>query len=305
MTNFEALNAIQNRSLTSSHLNKTRNNCHIGLAISQRSKQLFTLCVLMAMSGLTVADNQTTDSGDDLTGLSPKERAFLEDDSFFETMNVQDSPLKWVTQQKTKGSYSLFNEITILPSSLEDGFVKFTQCHRNLDEIRAIDIVYNPKTTQALEVVSARGVGQYQTQAEKVELYQVEKGAEVCIQGQNKTLIKATQTQTWQLDRGPYMRKFLDGYYPMSVEETIFWPARMLSWQATRVYDESQKTYQLISQPATTSRIAENSNRKTATHRPQISHQADAGKLASDYWFEGALRVRYQFQGIQNAPSLN
>lgn len=235
----------------------------------------------------TIGINTPVIAQDDLSDLSPEERAFLEDDSFFQTMQVQDSPIKWVNPQKTENQYALTNEITITNNSFKTGFVNFSQCHTHLDAIRAIDIVYNPETTQQLKVLSSQKIQKVIAHAASIELKNVEKGAEVCVAGKVKTFRFDQQNQAWVLLRGPYMRKFLDGYYPMHVQETIQWPQAPIKWKKTEVFDKSQNQFvKIFSDRLLTKNPAE-------TPHPQM--QKSPQKIQGDYWFEGKLKINYLF----------
>ncbi len=241
------------------------------------------LAVLMAISGNTFAEEKN-----DLSDLSPEEQAFFEDDSFFQTMEVQDTPVKWVPAQKTQNQYALKNAITLTDETLKTGFVQFSQCHTHLDAIRAIDIVYNPQTTQELEVLSSKKIQTVTAHAAKIELKNVDKGAEVCVAGKVKTFHFNEQNQQWNLQRGPYMRKFLDGYYPMHVQETIQWPDIAIKWHATEIFDESQNQFVEVFSDS----LLQKNSAKTPHPQMQKSHNA----MNIDYWFEGKLKINYLFQ---------
>lgn len=247
--------------------------------------------VWLAVLGIFSLSSPTLIAQDDLSDLTPEERAFFEDDSFFETLEVQETPIKWIDPNKTHGQYALENTITILPDSVKTGVVGFTQCHLNLDEIRAIDIVYNPQTTKTLRVISTKGISQSKAFTSKIELYGVEKGAEVCIEGKNKTLEFNQTNQSWRLARGPYMRKFLDGYYPMHVAETISWPSETLNWKSTDILQEqpSLKSAKFTPLFSTSQPLPSNPQKPSF----EINHKQ--GWIKSNYWFEGKLTLREQF----------
>ncbi|MBN2646956.1 MAG: hypothetical protein JXR44_04130 [Thiotrichales bacterium] len=237
---------------------------------SQKVKLLAFLGMFLSLPPAYALELQTIPEED----LTPEEKAWLEDDSFFASLEVSQGQLKWVDPQKTVGVYALSNRLILESDALKTGKVYFEQCHQNLDAIRAIDIVYNPETTSDLKVVSAKGVGRYQLQTAKVELYQVEQGAEVCIHGRNQTLTYDTVSQTWQIPRGPFMRKFLDGYYPMHLQETIEWEATALKWASLQI----------------------NENPAAGTYSPKQNLDSSKSTLKVDYWFEGKLRPVYKFK---------
>lgn len=221
---------------------------------------------------------------DDWSDLTPEQKAFFEDDSFFKAMAVNEGNLQWVTPQQTENQYALKNAIVFFGDSLQTRKVGFTQCHENLDAIHAIDIVYNAETTSELKVISATNIERHQTHSAKVELFNVSKGAKICIQGINQTLNFDPTSNSWQLKRGPYMRKFLDGYYPMHLQEVLDLSKTSLGLQSIQPQLNAQKMG-LESLPA--GKISE-------LPLPKITQQ---GKdiIQIDYWFEGRLQPIYQF----------
>lgn len=269
---------------------------------------------LFANSGLACANQN-----DDLSDLTPEERAFLENDSFFKAMAVNEGELTWVAPEKTDNQYALFNKLILNDESLKTGRVEFEQCHTNLDEISAIDIVYNAKTTQSLELLSKSKIQRVAILPAKAELYGVQKGAEVCLKGTLNLLAK-TATGRWQLPRGPYMRKFLDGYYPMHVQESLSWQNTPLEWQgiafanadkslpAGQNFQQTQSSAlaqkeksedlekRLEKQPQ---KPSENPSKTFSETAPQLTWHAPQ-KLQIDYWFEGKLMPIYFF--LQKNP---
>ena len=202
----------------------------------------------------------------DLSDLTEAERAWLEDDSGLQAITVNGGQLNWLTEEETLGQYGLENNLTVTRSSLSDGWVQFTQCHNNLDPIRKIIVQYNPKNTRALQVQSAdkiESVGIDENNRAAV-LIGVEKQARVCISGESKSLEETAEG--YLVKRGPYMRKFLDGYYPMALKETISWPQTDLKLNTTDMQKQLGQSYDYSNQSKT---------------------------LIAQYWFEGRLSPRY------------
>jgi hypothetical protein len=247
---------------------------------------LFPLIALLWLPPASTVLAEITFS-DDLSDLTPAERAWLEGkgprpdvagmvNSDVSQSQQDDFPtrfenhrIKWLTAETVPdSSYYLINQLTITPDALRDGWVDFEQCHHQLDAINKIEVVYNSETTRALKVTHTQGIGRTQTQSASVTLQTVSPGASVCIQGQSQTLI-AVGDQHWQLKRGPYMRKFFNGYYPMHLQERLNWSQTDLT----------------LTQPEPGQRIG-----RIFDLHPQ------AQRLTARYWFEGELRPVYEFQ---------
>ncbi|WP_028486680.1 hypothetical protein [Thiomicrorhabdus chilensis] len=153
-----------------------------------------------------------------LDGLTPQEKAWLLDDSNLDAMTVASEQLVW-SDKANKQSYWLKNELKINTDSLKTGWVQFSQCHFQLDPVPKIEVAYHPENTRNLKVVAYQGIERAHATHHRVVLTNVTRGAQVCIQGESRTL--TLLESGFYIQRGPYMRKFLDGYYPMIVEEII------------------------------------------------------------------------------------
>ncbi|MDR9499284.1 MAG: hypothetical protein RI556_08930 [Hydrogenovibrio sp.] len=247
------------------------------------------LSPLIALMCLTPANAVLAEIefSDDLSDLTPAERAWLEgegprpdladtadpdasqsaDDDF--PTRFENHQIKWLKPEAVPdASYYLVNRLTVTPDSLRNGWMRFEQCHHQLDAINKIEVVYNSETTRALEVTHTQGIGRTQTQSASVILQAVSRGASVCIQGQSQTLV-AIDDRRWQLRRGPYMRKFFNGYYPMHLQETLNWSQTELTLTHPESGQPLGRDFDL---------------------NPQ------AKRLSARYWFEGELRPVYQFR---------
>ena len=153
-----------------------------------------------------------------LEGLTPEEKAWFLDDSNLDAMAVASENLIW-SDKASKENYWLKNSLEINTQSLKTGWLEFSQCHYQLDPVPKIEVTYNPKHTRNLKILSYQDIDEATALKDAVVLMNVKRGAQVCIQGESQTLTPLDNG--FSVQRGPYMRKFLDGYYPMIVEESI------------------------------------------------------------------------------------
>lgn len=227
----------------------------------------------LLFSPLSFAEIEISES---LEGLTPEEKAWLLDDSNLEAFAVSSEVLKY-SQKASKESYWLSNHLTINPQSLDNGWIAFQQCHNQLDPVPKIEVAYHPVNIKDLHIQTYEKIENVTVKAHSVELINVKKGAKVCIQGQSKTL--KIDKEGFKLTRGPYMRKFLDGYYPMIVEETI---------------EMKQMKTQLVEQSP---QLVANSykNEQVKVTQPTMQSQ-----YRFDYAFEGQLKPMYRFSLEQN-----
>ena len=226
---------------------------------------------LMAILILSTAhvSQADIDISQDLSDLTDAERAWFEDDSTLNAIAISSGELNWLAKEKTDGQYGLENNITLPLSALTDGWVNFTQCHNNLDPIQKIVVKYNAKNTRGLTLTKAEKIDavQIDDNNQSAVLFGVKKQGRVCISGESRSLEKTDNG--YMVKRGPFMRKFLDGYYPMSLKETINWSQTALKLNTNDLQPHLGKAYEY--------------SNKTQT-------------LIAQYWFEGRLSPKYLFQ---------
>jgi len=177
--------------------------------------QTLVVTLLMIISFSLQAEIEISES---LDGLTNAEKAWLLDDSGLDALAVSSKRFKW-SHETTNQDYWLRNELTITPNSLETGWIDFHQCHYQLDAVSKVEIHYPPDITQHLNVVITNKLCRHHVLNNTVQLQQVRKGASICVTGASRTL--SQKEGVYSIKRGPYMRKFFDGYFPMIVEETL------------------------------------------------------------------------------------
>ena len=144
------------------------------------------------------------------------------DELFFKgTADVNEGELRFLTTPPDRPVHYHQNRITILDSSLEDGWVRLDQCHRNLDAVPNAEVTYRPGRVRNLRVTHAKHIdGGAWAEAHSVQLRDVQRGAELCVQAETMALSRNGEGG-YNLSNGPYMRRFLDGFYPMRVSMTV------------------------------------------------------------------------------------
>lgn len=99
----------------------------------------------------------------------------------------------------------------------------------------------------------------------------VSENAQICVTGQTQSL-KILGAGKYRIERGPYMRRFLDGYYPMHLSETLNWPG--LALQLQDINNQQAIGYSFENAP---------------------------NQLKANYWFEGMIRPFYNFSVINQS----
>jgi len=179
---------------------------------------------------------------------------------------VNEGSLTFLTEHPAKPLHHHQNKIRITSDSLTTGWTDLTQCHDNLDAVPRMQITFREGFIRELRVTESRLIGQAWIQGPTVQLREVSHGARLCLEAQTRAL-KNMGNGYFNLFNGPYMRKFLDGYYPMQVSMSIEYPVEKLS--VIDVSPPDQSGFNMIQKP---------------------------GQMSVTTIFEGELRTLIQFE---------
>jgi hypothetical protein len=147
--------------------------------------------------------------------------------SFESAALVNEGSLHFLETAPAKPVHHHQNRIVIDASSLESGWVSLSQCHDHLDAVPLAQITFREGFIRNLKVDSAVRIEEARIEGASVQLRNVEPGATLCLSAQTRAF-HDTGNGYYNLTNGPYMRKFLDGYYPMQVTLDIRYPAELL-----------------------------------------------------------------------------
>lgn len=139
---------------------------------------------------------------------------------------VNEGDLAFLTAAPEAPVHHHRNEIAITELSLADGWVRLDQCHDHLDRVARAQIVFRPGSSRDLRVVSFRNIDAAFAEANAVQLRGIHAGSEVCVSLETRAL-QRVDTGVFELQNGPFMRRFLDGYYPLRVSMRIHYPTSL------------------------------------------------------------------------------
>jgi hypothetical protein len=184
------------------------------------------------------------------------------------TAEVNEGELRFLTAPPLKPVHHHQNRIRITADSLASGWTELEQCHDNLDAVPRAQITFREGYIRNLRVLESRAIDEAWVEGPTVQLREVHPGARLCLAAQTRAL-KDSGGGYYTLHSGPYMRKFLDGYYPMQVSLELEYPAQLL-----QIIDISP-------------------GEQAGFH---VSEKA--GQLNIDTLFEGELRTQVQFERL-------
>ena len=147
------------------------------------------------------------------------ERWFNSDDPNppeFKSVEINNGDLFFLNKKPDKPVHHHRNTLTVYPNSLNDGWVKLEQCHVNLDRVSRAQVMFSKKRIRDIKIINSDSIGSAWVENNSVQLENVKDNALLCIEAWSKALTKNSDG-SYRLISGPFMRKFLDGYFPIHV----------------------------------------------------------------------------------------
>ncbi len=142
------------------------------------------------------------------------------------TASINEGKLRFLTNPPKKKVHHHHNTFIIHDKSLEHGWIKILQCHENLDPFPRAQVVYNKNKIKNLKIIRALNIKKAWIENATVQLRNVGKNAYLCIQADSRALTKNADG-SFTLTNGPFMRRFLDGFFPMRVSMDLKLPRKL------------------------------------------------------------------------------
>ncbi len=137
--------------------------------------------------------------------------------------NINEGKLHFLAKPPKKQVHHHHNTLIVHKNSLTDGWVKMQQCHQHLDRFPRAQIVYKKYKIKNLKLISSKNIEKAWVENYTVQLRNVKKGARICIEADTRALLK-NKDGSFTLTNGPFMRRFLDGFFPMRVSMDLRFP---------------------------------------------------------------------------------
>lgn len=147
--------------------------------------------------------------------------------------DVNGGDLVFLTEPPPVPVHHHHSRIILDPDSLDNGWVTVIQCHSHLDAVPRSQVLYHQTRARHLLILSYKNIKKAWIEGHTVQLADIEHGASICIQARTRTL-EFNEDGSFSLRGGPFMRRFLDGYYPMRVSMSIEVPREYLRFVHTR-----------------------------------------------------------------------
>lgn len=140
---------------------------------------------------------------------------------------VNEGRLEFLARPPDAPVHHHHNAITISKSTLQDGWSRLKQCHNHLDPVARAEIVFREGRVRNLSIDHQAGIDKAWISDHNVQLTNVRRPSRLCLSAETKAMAP-DGTGGYVLRNGPFMRRFLDGYYPMRVTMRVRYPCSML-----------------------------------------------------------------------------
>lgn len=145
---------------------------------------------------------------------------WFNDDTSARIAAVNEGELVFLASPPAKPVHHHHNILTVDDRTVDSGWAELRQCHEHLDRVPATQIVFRAERVRDLEILSHEGIAQAWVEGPTVQLRGVGPAARICLRLQSQVLMRNTDG-TYHVNSGPFMRRFLDGYYPMHVSMEV------------------------------------------------------------------------------------
>ena len=206
---------------------------------------------------------------------NPADDAWLDAHEEVQTATVNEGVLRFLEQSPAEAVHAHHNRITLSRQSLDDGWAGLYQCHTDLDPVPAAQVVFNAGRVRHLQVEKVTGIERAWVEGVSVQLEGVNPGAELCLSGETRVVVPQPEGG-FLVRNGPFMRRFLDGFYPMHVRLEILLPPGY--WTLVRSQPPGQPGFEIV----------------------RHAHGLDV-----DAWFEGELRTEFYFAPANSENRMN
>lgn len=172
----------------------------------------------------------------------------FDDDSLWDPPRSESNrgTLNFLADPPQKRVHHHHNQIILAASSLDNGWVMLRQCHSDIDSVRRAQILYNGDTTRDIEIESQNNIEETWVEGASVQLREIRPDAELCVNARSRILQDLGEGE-YLLENGPFMRRFLDGYFPMRVTVAVSWGDLDLSLAA--IEPQAQPGFEVMESP--------------------------------------------------------
>lgn len=147
----------------------------------------------------------------------------------FDIFDINEGDLEFINRPLKTTPHHHSTHISITADSLKSGWIDNKQCHYNLQPVPAMEIVFRRGNVRNISIQRSENIGRAWIEDATVQLDAVGKNAVLCITSETLSFKKNGDRGRFIWFGGPYMKRFLDGYFPMKVSIAIDYPSELLT----------------------------------------------------------------------------
>ncbi len=183
--------------------------------------------------------------------------------------DISEGELRFLETRPGPAVHQQSKQLVIRPDSLGSGWIEDRQCHRQLDPVPAMQVVFGPDRVRRLRITHSAHIDRVRIEDNTVQLAGVHAGAEFCLHSELRLLEFDPLLQQYTLTSGPYLRRYFDGYFPLQLGFELEYPVQHL--------------------------------RLTGIQPPELAARARhlPGRIRIDALFEGRLDITLRFAPVR------
>ena len=162
-----------------------------------------------------------------------------------QALGVNEGELQLLEHPPEAASHFHHTRLMLTEQSLHDGWVTMYQCHSDLDRVALSEIVYHKNRIRDIRIVSSQNIETAWVEGHTVQMKGISAESKICISADRRVLM--FDKGRYYLRLGPFVRRFLDGYYPMHVRVEVSFPGFLQLLGSSPVtalqYDKNQLSF--------------------------------------------------------------
>lgn len=187
--------------------------------------QHIVFCLLLGVSTVSPAQ------------FSQQELDWLHSDAEHPATTVNEGEIEFFATEAAQPEHQQTMRVTLTGQSITSGWVAVEQCHEALDRVDRLEIVFHPERTRDLQVLEYHNIGKAWREGPRVIVRHVRPHSRICLRSESRVLRPLQShdsTALFEIVNGPFMRRFLDGYYPLTLALEVVYPQEILQLRDAR-----------------------------------------------------------------------
>lgn len=166
-----------------------------------------------------------------LAQFSEAQLQWLESEGEHPAQEVNEGKLEFIPAAADKPEHRQSMQITLTDETIESGWALVTQCHDNLDRVERLEIVFHKDRVRNLQVTEYSNIQNAWAEDQRVVVRNVQKDSRICLRAESRIfhrLVSDRHQPMYEMVNGPFMRRFLDGFYPLTLSLNVSYPNERL-----------------------------------------------------------------------------